>query len=292
MTGKPSHDLEGNFAGYINTLSDIEDQKLSMEQLDKLISERTRALEETNKELERSNNELQQFAYVASHDLQEPLRKIITFSDRLNNFKENVPEKAKNYIKKISECSLRMTKLIDDLLNFSSITNADKKFVKTDLGKVIKDVLVDFDLIINQRKARVNYDGLPEVQAIPVQMEQLFHNLISNSLKFAKDDSEPVITISGYKMPADELKKYPQLDQSRSYVRLSFKDDGIGFSAEFAEQIFVIFQRLNEQKNVPGTGIGLALCRKIVDNHGGIISAASKKGEGAEFVIVLPERHQ
>jgi len=290
MTGKPSYSLDEEFTGYVNILTDVQDQKILMEQLDKLVEQRTHDLAESNKDLERSNNELQQFAYVASHDLQEPLRKIITFADRLNNFQDDVPEKAKSFIQKIADSSVRMTKLIDDLLNFSSIDKSDKKFVKTNLNNILKDVLVDFEVLINQKKAVINYDGLPQIQAIPVQMEQLFHNLISNSLKFAKENKHPVITISGNKISLEELKNYPQLDQSKSYVKIVVKDNGIGFSEEFADQIFVIFQRLEDRKNYPGTGIGLALCRKIVDHHGGIILADSKKGEGATFTIILSEK--
>ena len=192
---KPTYSLEGNFKGYIGTVSDIHDKKMLADEMETRVLERTKDIKEMNNELTRSNSELQQFAYVASHDLQEPLRKIMTFSDRLQSFKDNLPDQAKTYIQKIGSSSERMSKLIDDLLNFSSISRDNKNFVRTDLGAILKNVLADFDLIVTQKQAKINYDGLPVIQAIPVQMEQLFHNLLSNALKFSKDDKPPEITI-------------------------------------------------------------------------------------------------
>jgi two-component system CheB/CheR fusion protein len=288
-TAKPTS-LEGNFTGYIGTVTDIHEKKMLTEELDKRVQERTSHIREMNTELERSNSELQQFAYVASHDLQEPLRKIMTFSDRLQNLKDGLPEHAKTYIERIGSSSERMSRLIDDLLNFSRISRDNKNFVSTDLSAIVKDVLADFDLIINQKKAKINYDGLPVIQAIPIQMEQLFHNLISNSLKFSKDDEPPEITISANEISRTEIKLPLKVEKSDGYIKITVTDNGIGFSDEFADQIFVIFQRLNDKKVFPGTGIGLALCRKIVNNHGGEIYAESKPNEGATFRIILPKK--
>jgi len=288
---KPTYSLQGEFTGYIGTVTDIHTQKLLAEELDKRVQERTRYIAEMNKELERSNNELQQFAYVASHDLQEPLRKIMTFSDRLESYKENLPDQARIYIEKIASSSQRMARLIDDLLNFSSTIRDTKKFIKTDLNEILKNVLADFDLIISQKKGKINYNNLPVIRAIPVQIEQLFHNLISNALKFSKNGESPVITITTKKISREEIDRPLNIEKSDAYLEIIFRDNGIGFNEEFADQIFVIFQRLNDQKNFPGTGIGLALCRKIVNNHGGEIYAESKPDEGAEFHIILPQKN-
>jgi two-component system CheB/CheR fusion protein len=239
--------------------------------------------------LERSNSDLAQFAYVASHDLQEPLRKIVTFTIRLKErFFDLIPEQGKEYIEKILFSAERMRNLIDDLLNFSRISRFEKKFIKTDLNKVMKDVLSDFDLLIQERNAVVNVDKLPILEAIPLQINQLFNNLLGNALKFTARSDVPTISITCRVLSDNELKNYRQLDKSTQYYEICFIDNGIGFPQEFADQIFIIFQRLNDREDYPGTGIGLALCRKIVRNHGGEIVAKSKEGEGSVFYIILP----
>ena len=255
-----------------------------------MVAQRTRDLEEMNKELERSNSELQQFAYVASHDLQEPLRKIMTFSDRLNGLRNILPDQGKVLLNKIEDSSRRMTRLIDDLLDYSRISRSDGRFMKTDLNKVLKDVLQDFEVIISQKKATVSIDDLPVIAAIPVQMEQLFHNLLSNALKFTKPDAPPIITVTCRTITTEEMEKRITLTPNVPYVEIVFTDNGIGFPAEFSEQIFVIFQRLHDKKLYPGTGIGLALCNRIALNHGGEIFATSAENEGSEFHIYLPVR--
>jgi two-component system CheB/CheR fusion protein len=287
---RPTYSPEGAFLGYIGSCTELHNKKLLHDELEKRVAERTTELEEMNKELQRSNSELQQFAYVSSHDLQEPLRKIMTFADRLEPLKERLPEQGRVYVDKINESSVRMTRLIDDLLDYSRISREDAKFTTTDLNKVVKEILVDFEVTMQQKKVKLTIDPLPTVSAIPLQMEQLFHNLISNALKFSKEDTTPEVNISCRTLPREELKKHPNLEQNRSYVEIVVKDNGIGFPPEFADQIFIIFQRLNDKKNYPGTGIGLALCYKIVANHGGEIYAKSVENEGAEFYILLPTR--
>jgi two-component system CheB/CheR fusion protein len=258
--------------------------------LDHEVQQRTRELEEINKELSRSNSELQQFAYVASHDLQEPLRKIMTFSDKLLQHAERIPEEGRTYIEKIASSSHRMTRLIDDLLNFSRISRSNRKFTRTDLNDIVKDVLVDFELIILQKKAKIEFEKLPVIQAIPLQMEQLFHNLISNALKFSKEDAPPVISISSRPISTQEANDR-NLRKMGPYIEIMVKDNGIGFNPEFSEQIFTIFQRLNSKYEYPGTGIGLALCRKIALNHEGEMWAEGIPNEGARFHIILPVKH-
>lgn len=287
--GKPRFSPEGAFTGFIGTCNEIHDKKMFYNELEEKVKKRTQDLQEINEELGRSNNELQQFAYVASHDLQEPLRKIISFSDRLIRYKDSLPEQAVNYIDKIVDSSQRMTRLIDDLLNFSRTSRSGRKFIKTDLNAILKGVLTDFELIISQKKAGIKSDHLPSIEAIPVQMEQLFHNLLSNALKFTSPNVPPVINISVSKPVREEIDLYGNLDKSLSYIRLIFADNGIGFDPAYANQIFTIFQRLHEKQDFPGTGIGLALCRKIVNNHRGEIFAFSIEGRGASFHVILPE---
>jgi two-component system, chemotaxis family, CheB/CheR fusion protein len=290
---KPNFLEKGDFAGYLISCTDIHDKKMTQVELEKRVEERTVNLEQANKELERSNSDLQQFAYVASHDLQEPLRKILSFSDRLEHREGNgLSESSKDYVQKITDSANRMSRLIDDLLNFSKIRRISGSFKTCDLNQVVKNVLSDFDTIIKQKKGKVLYKGLPVIQAIPIQMEQLFHNLISNSLKFADEKRAPVISITAREPSKALLKTYPTLQEHEDLQEIIIKDNGIGFNAGYADQIFVIFQRLNDKQEFPGTGIGLALCRKITDNHGGVIFAKSAENKGTEFHVILPGKQQ
>lgn len=286
--GKPTYSSEGLFTGYIGSCTEIHEKKMIHEGLEQQVGDRTHDLLEMNRELERSNAELEQFAYVASHDLQEPLRKIMTFSDRLQELVQQVPDPGKIYINKISSASHRMSKLIEDLLNFSRSSRFSGKFQKIDLNKVMKDTLIDFDMTINQKKAKLTVAKLPAIEAIPFQIEQLFHNLISNALKFSKNDEPPSITVTSRQIGKHEKEKL-NLKDSLIYHEIIFTDNGIGFEPEFAEQIFIIFQRLDKTQ-YPGTGIGLALCRKIVNNHAGALYATGKENEGASFHVILPEK--
>ncbi|HYG15435.1 MAG TPA: PAS domain S-box protein, partial [Bacteroidia bacterium] len=241
-------------------------------------------LKQTNEELLRTNQELEQFAYIASHDLQEPLRKIRIFSELL---KENVAstELVGKYVDKIAASAGRMTLLIKDVLDYSRLSKTGENFVETDLNAVFENVKTDFDLLIEQKNARINYNGLPVVRGIPLQLHQLFTNLVSNSLKFS--DKPPVIEIN-YKMVKGKDVNHEALHPEKNYAEILFKDNGIGFDEHYAEQIFVIFHRLNDRGAYSGTGIGLALCKKIVENHNGHITATGKPGEGATFKMYLP----
>jgi two-component system CheB/CheR fusion protein len=285
---KPTYTHDNLFSGYIGTVANIQDQKTVSEELEWRVKARTKELIEANKNLERSNSELQQFAYVASHDLQEPLRKILTFSHRLQTkFRSTVAGDAADYISKIAESSQRMTDLITDLLNFSKVTNPNEHFESVNLGEVVNDVLKNLDLAINDKNIDLKKEGkLPTIMAVSVQMNQLFQNLIANAIKFSTAKNS-AITISSAELPAKELKERG-LNKNRKYYKISIKDNGIGFHQEYAEQIFIIFQRLNDKRLFPGTGIGLALCRKIVHYHEGMIYAESEKGKGACFHIILP----
>lgn len=241
-------------------------------------------------ELKRSNSELEQYAYVASHDLQEPLRKIRSFGSFLQQGESTkMDEKGQQQLQKMMNAAERMSLLIKDILSFSSLKKQDL-FVPTDLNKTLSIVLEDLDLVITQKNARVNIETLPVIDAIPLQMNQLFYNLINNSLKFGKPDERLVINITCSRSRSEEIKAHG-LSEVNAYFKITVGDNGIGFDQAYAEQIFGLFKRLNDRQNYPGSGIGLALCRKVVLNHNGEIWASGKENEGATFTILLPEKH-
>jgi PAS domain S-box-containing protein len=270
-------------AKWVGTCTDIHDQKLSLEGLEIKISERTR-------DLQRSNLELQQFAYIASHDLQEPLRKIATFTELLgNNLGGDIDAKSKSYLGKITASAKRMLALIQGVLNFSQLSKDEEFFAMVDLNEVVAEVKSDFELTIAEKGARIHADHLPVIPGIRLQLMQLFSNLLSNALKFSVPGKYPDIFIKVCDLALSEVSEYPALNPRRTYICLEFKDNGIGFSQEYAEQVFVIFQRLNDRQSYSGTGIGLALCKRIVLNHKGEIYARSTPEEGSSFYIILPK---
>ncbi|MDQ3051689.1 MAG: ATP-binding protein [Bacteroidota bacterium] len=249
------------------------------------IAEANEALESLNSELLKSNRELEQFAYVASHDLQEPLRKIQTFTQLLSRNLDDA-ENRESFLTKINQSANRMQQLIKDVLNFSRISNSEDAFVETDLNHVLETLKVDFELIFREKGAELHYTQLPKIKGIPLQLTQIFSNLISNSLKYTKES--PVIRISHDTMTPDDIKKHPMLVDTGKYTKILFSDNGIGFEPQFSEQIFDIFQRLHGRETYSGTGIGLALCKKIAENHHGIIYAEGEPNKGATFTIILP----
>lgn len=249
------------------------------------IMEANEMLEKVNAELMKSNRDLEQFAYVASHDLQEPLRKIQTFTQLLEA-NAGDEEKRKKYQEKINQSSQRMKQLIQDMLNFSRISNSEDAFVPTDLNEILENLIIDFELLLTEKEADIRYPRLPVVPGIPLQLSQLFSNIINNSLKYT--EGKPVIDITCERLTAEELGQYPKLNRDIPYFKIQFKDNGIGFEPQYNEQIFAIFQRLHGKQSYSGTGIGLALCKKIVENHEGIIYAEGVPDEGATFTIILP----
>jgi PAS domain S-box-containing protein len=250
------------------------------------IQEATQKLRHTNAALEKSNHDLEQFAYVASHDLQEPLRKISTFSELLRRSSPDLSPQAHQYIDKILRSSHRMADLIRDVLSYSTLSKSGEQHVDTDLNDILKNILADYELLIRQKNATIHHGPLPTVRAVPLQMHQLFSNLLANSLKFST--REPVIHITARKLDDAEAREDHRLDPSGHYIEILFKDNGIGFEQQYAEQIFTIFQRLNSREDYQGTGIGLALCKKIIDNHRGSIHATSALDQGAVFHLRLP----
>lgn len=241
-------------------------------------------LNQVNKELIRTNRELEQFAYIASHDLQEPLRKIQFYSDLLqtSSYDENFFAK---YFNKITSSAERMMALIKAVLNYSHLAKDRDEFQQVDLNKVLEDVKTDFELLIAEKNAVITNDTLPVIRGIPLQLNQLFSNLISNSLKFS--NSEPRIEISCNVLDTSENAKPSRLNDDFIYTEINFKDNGIGFESQYAKQIFTIFQRLNKNK-YSGTGIGLALCKKICENHEGLITVESEVNKGTTFHVYLP----
>jgi PAS domain S-box-containing protein len=288
VNGTTIYDKKHQPVRLLGTVLDITEQKKVKEELENMVLARTSELVTTNSALEKSNHQLEQFAYIASHDLQEPLRKIQTFADMVKEHLDD-QELAEKYFNKIYTSAKRMSTLINDVLNYSRLSKTGEQFEKTDLNKILKDVLSDFELLIEQKQAVITHSDLPTIKSIPLQIHQLFGNLISNSLKFS--EVNPQITITAQTLSAKEVQKYPQLIEDRAYIQLTFKDNGIGFEQQHADQIFIIFQRLNNQRTYSGTGIGLALCKKIVDHHDGIITAQSEPGQGATFTVILPVEH-
>ncbi len=248
-----------------------------------------KALEQKIDQLDKSNNNLQEFVYVASHDLQEPLRKISTFSERLDTkYSEALNEDGKSYIKRIINSASNMQTLLEDLLDFSKLTFDEKKYQKLNLQHCINSVLNDLELKIEETKTTVNCAETPDIEAYTSQMRQLFANLINNSIKFRKEHEAPVIKIACNNVDHDEYPNLP-LIKHKKYIKIIVEDNGIGFDQEFSERIFKIFQRLHGKAEYKGSGIGLAICKKIVDNHHGFIFATGKLTIGSSFTIILPE---
>ncbi len=248
-----------------------------------------RELEEKVIALNTSNRELEQFAYIASHDLQEPLRKIMTFSTLLKmKQKDRLSEEGNQHLDIITNISRRMKRLIEDLLMFSRTVNNDDGRVQTDLGQILKQVMEDLSEVIVQHRATITYEALPSVWAYPSQMQQLFQNLITNSLKYSRAEVAPVITITASLAPAHEITEQGNGISERVFHKIEFKDNGIGFEQKYADQIFAIFQRLHTHETYSGTGVGLAICKRIVSNHAGYIQATATPNEGAIFSIYLP----
>lgn len=234
-------------------------------------------------ELERNNSELQSFAYVASHDLQEPLRKIRTFSDRLQStYAGALDERGLDYLRRMQHAAERMQVLIHDLLLFSRVTTQAQPVRVVSLHKVLDGVLSDLEVHIEEVQAQVVVGYLPIIEADPTQMRQLFQNLLTNALKFHKPDQPPLILIRSEKVVGNGRNPY--------CWQITVADNGIGFEEKYADRIFTIFQRLHGRQSYEGTGVGLAICRKIVERHHGYITAHSQPGEGATFIITLPER--
>jgi PAS domain S-box-containing protein len=278
------HGHRGNIIGFSKVTRDLTERKLAEDAMKKKNEE----LEGINKELATMNKELSSFAYISSHDLQEPLRKIQTFSTRIMELEEKtISERGRDYFNRIVASAQRMRLLIDDLLAYSRTNNADRVFETTDVNKVLQEVLVDLDTNIEEKRAVIESDTLPVMNAIPFQIHQLLFNLLMNALKFTREEVNPYILIRSGVVAANRI---PTLQKkiSEEYHHISVADNGIGFLPEQSDRIFEVFQRLHSREEFKGTGIGLAICKKIVENHQGVIRAEGRPGHGATFHIYIP----
>jgi PAS domain S-box-containing protein len=274
----------------VGIVQEITEHKNFAEALARKVEERTEELEQANEKLKSINDELQQFAYVSSHDLQEPLRKIRIFGDMLSKSIENDSQAGK-YVQKINTAAERMSGLIHTLLEYSRATNIMPRFEKLDLNNLLRTILTDYELLIEQKEATIEIDALPTIEAVPLQMNQLFFNLIGNALKFTKRGVPPFIKISAEPLPEERKMAMPELKQDKAYTVITVQDNGIGFEQGFAGKIFTVFQRLNDRSSFGGYGIGLALCKKVVQAHNGLIFAEAEIMKGAKFTIILPLTH-
>ncbi len=280
------HNSGGKIVRWFGTCTDIEDYKQLNEQLEDRVRQRTAQLETANQalvtstqQLEASNLELHDFASVASHDLQEPLRKVQVFGSRLkNDYGAALDTQGRDFLERMLNAAQRMRSLVEDLLAFSRVTSQARPFVAVDLSSVTQEVLSDLEVRIAETAARVEVGDLPIIDADPLQMRQLLQNLIGNALKFRKKGCSPRVRVQAGP------------DAEDGSVRLTVEDDGIGFDEKYLDRIFTVFQRLHGRTEYEGTGIGLAICRKIAQRHGGEITAMSAAGQGATFVVNLPRR--
>jgi signal transduction histidine kinase len=266
-----------------NLENEIRERKISEEQ----VIELNRRLVENIDRLEAANKDLDRFAFMSSHDLQEPLRKIRTFTDLLHSkYKDVFNDDAIRYINRIQNAAERMQTLVKDILEFSKLSNDKDRFVETDLNILMDEVLADMESMIHEKKATVNVKSLPSLEVNPGLMRPLFFNLIGNALKYSQKEVEPVIDIYGEPDANDE--ELNSVVKKKRYCRIYVKDNGIGFDQKYAEKIFDMFVRLHGKSEYPGTGIGLALCKQIVEKHQGYISALSTEQKGSTFIISLP----
>jgi PAS domain S-box-containing protein len=300
--GQTYYDVEGRPVRIVGTAKDVTQGRELQNELATQVRLRTKELAEANRELyesneelaklnitlQRSNAELEEFAYIASHDLQEPVRKISTFTQLLQKSIGPVSDQANTYLTRIFSSTDRMTNLIRDVLAFSQVSQNPEMLEPVDLKKTIRDIENDFDLQIEKTGAVIEIGDLPVIAAIPSQMTQLFGNLLSNSLKYTRTGVPPVIAITASIAGAKTIESYPQLDVNATFYEIKVSDNGIGFNEEHADRIFNIFQRLHGKTEFEGTGIGLSICRKIVQRHGGHIFARPGSQGGAVFHILLP----
>jgi len=289
-TVAPLKDDTGKVIKWVGSATDIQDQKTTEQVLENKVAERTKELGMLNEQLERSNAELEQYAYAASHDLKEPLRKIESYQSLIQvKHAGQLPPDVTNYLSKIGATAGRMSDFIDELLNNSKLSTADTLFDVVDLTTTVQNVIAEFEFALKERNITVEAMPLPVITAVPLHMHQLFFNLFSNAIKFSKRDSPNKIKISCAALSETDAQQIDALKTPGRHYKICFEDEGIGFSDSSSEQIFGIFQRLNSHRDYAGHGIGLALCRKIVANHHGIISAYGRENQGAAFTIILPE---
>jgi PAS domain S-box-containing protein len=278
------HNEKGDVIGFSKVTHDLTEKKAA----DDKLKQNAAQLAQKNKDLEKMNVELQSFAYVSSHDLQEPLRKIQTFASRiLAKEMQTLSDSGKDYFKRMQDAAGRMQTLIQDLLAYSRTSTTDRTFEKTDLGKIAEEVKLDIKETNPEKNVVIEFGKLCEVNVIPFQFRQLLYNLIGNAIKFAKPGVPPHVSIKSETVKGSAVET-EKLNQQISYCHISVTDNGIGFDPQYRTRIFEVFQRLHGKEEYSGTGIGLAIVKKIVDNHNGVVSATGEIGKGARFDIYLP----
>ena len=275
----------GVITKWVGTFTDIHEQKMANEQLEILVRKRTKELTIKNQDLEFSNHELQQFAWVVSHDLKEPIRKIEMIVKMIKDRFLEEDSSAVDYVDRAINSARRMRLLIDDLLVYSRLS-AKVNVEATDLNIVVKEVLDDLDPKTQPNQPTITVDSLPTIKGIPSQLRQVFQNLIGNALKFTKPDVAPIINITWQRIAEKSFES--SADPNGKFCKISVQDNGIGFDESLLHKIFIIFQSLNNRKLYEGTGIGLAIAKKIIEKHNGIITAKSKVNEGSCFIVILP----
>ncbi|WP_247235667.1 PAS domain-containing sensor histidine kinase [Telluribacter sp. SYSU D00476] len=283
----PLWDDSGTIVRWFGTCTDIHEQKLASDLLEEMVAARTQELKGSNDNLRKLNTELEQFNYIASHDLQEPLRKVRIFADRIRNAEfDTMSPSSQGIFDRLTESAERMATLLKDLLDYSSIQRKEVT-QQVDLNEVIQDVQHDLELVILQKQAVLHHDKLPQVRALRMDMHRLFYNLIYNALKFSKDAEPPQVHVSYRTVPASAAQAMGlDMPSDCHYIRVA--DNGIGFEQDYADKVFELFKRLHGRQTYPGTGVGLALCKKVVQNYDGRIWAIATPGEGATFHILLP----
>lgn len=278
--GKPGESVQQ----IISVSRDITEQKKSQEALDKI----NQMLDSKNKALEEANAELKSFSYIASHDLQEPLRTIKLFSQRIMD-SEKFGEKTQTYFNFIISASDRMRNLITSLIDFSRIDKSEMLFGPCDLNTIVEESKNDLQLSINEKQARIDCQNLPTIDGLHVQLSQLFTNIIGNAIKYSKPEVTPHIKITSQYIPGEEVD-HPAANKQTEYCSIKFEDNGIGFKEDYATKIFEAFQRLHSKNEFSGTGIGLAIVKKIVTNHNGFVIAEGNPGVGSTFTVYLPAK--
>lgn len=281
---------------WVGTLTDIHEQKVFSQELEAMVNERTLMLNKSNSmlahknfELEQTNKELESFNYIASHDLQEPLRKIRTFINMIHDKGKDSPS-FDSYLAKIDSSASRMSQLINAVLSYSRLSSTNDHFRIINLNDTLHQVLGDYELSIAEKDIKIEYDTLPLLECIPPQMNQLFSNLISNAIKYSSNN--PVIKVKYREITGRDIERFTGENPAQRFAEISFVDNGIGFDKKYSEQIFKLFQRLHGKGEYGGTGIGLSICKKITDKHNGYISAESAPGMGSSFVVQLPLRQE
>lgn len=264
---------------------EVEERRISEEKVQLL----NRQLTESNAHLKQMNEELDQFAYMASHDLQEPLRKIQMFSDKILQLQEQNEETAR-YFSKIINASKRMQALINNLLDFSRQSMSPADFRKTDLNKLMKETLNELEIDIEKSHAEIKCETMPVISAVPGLMQQLFYNILSNAIKFRKKNEPLRVEVCSEIIPKEKLVENISHTNGETYYKISISDNGIGFDNRQNQEIFKVFKRLHNYQQFEGTGVGLSICKKIVEKHGGVINAKGELNKGATFTIILPEK--